>query len=200
MSENIEYTNEELNMLILKNTLKMLYIRNLINYDDIENYLSHVNKNKYIFEIKLKNKSIYSIYLLNIPITTITNGSSLDEYLSENININKILIAKSVSKKVVKQLYQQYQNVEFFFDYEMLEDKSEIIFIPKHRILSEEEINNLNINVNLLSYIKLFDPMTRYHNGKVGDIFEITRMSSISGYSIEYRKVIISSSDIIFPN
>ena len=200
MSENIEYTNDELNLLILKNTLKMLYIRNLINYEDIEKFLLNINKDKNIFDIKLKNDLIYSIYLLNTPITTIINGTPLDEYLSENINIHKILIAKNVSKKVVKQLYQQYQNVEFFFEYEMLEDKSEIVFIPKHRILSKEEIENLDIHENTLSYIKLFDAMTRYHNGKVGDIFEITRMSSISGYSIEYRKVITSSSDIIFPN
>jgi DNA-directed RNA polymerase subunit H (RpoH/RPB5) len=41
--------------------------------------------------------------------------------------------------------------------------------------------------------------MVRYHNGKVGDIFEIIRPSFVAGYSIEYKKVVSCSSDIIFP-
>ena len=110
MSENIEYTNKELTKLLLKNTLKMLYIRDLINFEDIESYILNIDENKNIFEIKLNNKKIYSIYLLNTSITTIISGTPLDEYLSENINIHKIVIAKNVSKKVVKQLYHQYQN------------------------------------------------------------------------------------------
>ena len=197
---SIEYTNKEILILIIENTLKMLSKRNLFNKEDIELYISKINDSKNIFEIKLNNNSLCGIYILNTPITTIISSTHLDEYLSEDINIHKILIAKSVSKKVVKQLYQEYKNIEFFFETEMLEDKSSISFIPEHRKLTKEEIDNLHIEEQSLAYLKLFDAVVRYHNGKVGDIFEIIRPSFVSGYSIDYKKVIISSSDIIFPN
>lgn len=198
MSYNIEYNTKEILILVIENTLKMLSKRKLFNYNDIESYLKNINDSKNIFEIKLNDNSLCGIYFLNIPITTIISGTPLDEYLSENINVHKILIAKSVSKKVVKQLYQEYKNVEFFFEYEMLEDKSSISFIPEHRILSKEELAHLHIEE--YSYLKLFDPMVRYHNGKLGDVFEIIRPSFVAGYSIEYKKVITSNSDIMFPN
>jgi DNA-directed RNA polymerase subunit H (RpoH/RPB5) len=196
---SIEYTHKEILSLIIENTLKMLSKRNLFDEKDIQPYILNINFSKNIFEIKLNNNSLCGLYLLNTPITTIISGTPLDEYLSENINVHKILIAKSVSKKVVKQLYQEYKNVEFFFETEMLEDKSSILFIPQHRILSKEEINNLHIEEHSLAYLKLFDAMVRYYNGKVGDIFEITRHSIVSGYSIDYKKVVLSSSDLIFP-
>jgi len=196
---SIEYTHKEILSLIIENTLKMLSKRNLFDEKDIQPYILNINFSKNIFEIKLNNNSLCGLYLLNTPITTIISGTPLDEYLSENINVHKILIAKSVSKKVVKQLYQEYKNVEFFFETEMLEDKSSILFIPQHRILSKEEINNLHIEEHSLPYLKLFDAMVRYYNGKVGDIFEITRHSIVSGYSIDYKKVVLSSSDLIFP-
>ena len=200
MSYNIEYTNKEIILLIIENTLKMLSKRNLYNFNDIDTYLSTVNESKNIFEITLTDKSLCGIYLLNTPITTIISGTPLDEYLSENINIHKILIAKYVSKKVVKQLYQEYKNIEFFFDTEMLEDKSTISFIPEHRVLSKDEMNKLQLDEKLLGHLKLFDAMVRYHNGKIGDIFEIIRPSIISGYSVEYKKVVSGNSDILFPN
>ena len=200
MSYNIEYTNKEILLLIIENTLRMLSNRNLFDPNNIEAYLLNINESKNIFEIKLNNNSLCGIYLLNTPITTIISGTPLDEYLSENINIHKILIAKSVSKKVVKQLYQEYKNVEFFFDLELLVDKQSIQFVPKHRILSTEEIDKLNIDEMALSILKLFDAMVRYYNGKVGDIFEIIRPSIVAGYSVEYKKVMSSSFDIIFPN
>ena len=200
MTTNIEYTNKELLLIMIENTLKMLVNRELFNNNDIEKYISNVDTNKNLFEIKLINDSIYNLYILNISITTISSGTQLDDFLSENINIHKIVIGKNVSKKVVKQLYNEYKNVEFFFDYELLEDKSTIVFIPKHRKLSLDEIKEININENSFPHIKLFDAMVRYYNGKVGDIFEITRPSINSGYSIEFRKVVMSSSDIIFPN
>jgi DNA-directed RNA polymerase subunit H (RpoH/RPB5) len=198
MSNSIENTNKENIYIIIENTLKMLTKRGVYDRDNIESYLADFDESKNIFEINLNNNTLCGIYLLNTPITTITSGTPIDEYLSENINIRKIIIAKSVSKKVVKQLYHEYKNIEFFFDYELKVDKYDISFIPEHKILNKEEISNFNFQS--LPRLKLFDAMVRYHNGKVGDIFEITRNSTISGYSIDYKIVEYSSSDIIFNN
>ena len=71
MSYNIEYTNKEILLLIIENTLRMLSNRNLFDLNNIEAYLLNINESKNIFEIKLNNNSLCGIYLLNSPITTI---------------------------------------------------------------------------------------------------------------------------------
>jgi len=200
-SINVEYTNKEKILIILENILKMIERRGLINSWVDELKKLDFNDSKNIYEIILNNKSIYGIYMLNISLTTITSGTQLDDYLSENINIHKIIISKSISKKVAKQIYHEYQNCEFFFENEMLIDIPSNVFIPEHQMLNKEEkIELLNkFNESDLGKIFLFDMMTRYYNGKIGDIFRIIRPSIVAGHSVYYRKVINSSIDIIFP-
>ena len=199
MLNNIEYSNSEIILLIIENILKMLYKRNLIDFDNIKLYLSNINDKKNIFEFKIKNNKTIGVYLLNTSITTIVNGSPLDEYLSENITIPKIVIGKNVSKKVIRQLYQDYKNIEFFFEHDMLIDLPSIIYIPEHKLLNEEELNNLNLEKNLLKSIKLYDMITRYYGGNIGDIFEVSRISE-NGYPPEYRRVVNSNIDLFFNN
>jgi len=200
-SLNIEYNNIELMEEVLKNTLKMLERRHLITSWEEELKKLDINENSIIYDIFLHNNLHYSIYLLNTPLTTIVNGSHLDEYLSQDINSHKIVIGKNISKKLAKQLYQDYQNTEFFFENEMLEDIPSKIIIPEHQLLIKEEKEELlsKISENNLGKIFLFDMMTRYYNAKIGDIFRIIRKSNVAGYSIYYRKVINSPIDLIFP-
>ena len=200
-SLNIEYNNNELMIEVLTNTLKMLQRRDLILSWEDELSKLNINDNTIIYEVTLINNLVYSIYLLNTPLTTIVNGSHLDEYLSQDINIHKIIIGKNISKKIAKQLYQDYQNTEFFFENEMLEDIPAKIFIPNHKILSKEHKDEL-LEIHTegeFGKIFLFDIMSRYYNAKVGDIFRITRSSIVAGHSIYYRKIINSPIDIIFP-
>jgi len=203
MSINIEYTNKEINELIISNVLKMLERRGLINswIDNIKKINTDWTNN--IYEILLLDKSIYSIYLLNNTnnqLTTISHGVPLDDYLSNNLDIKKIVIVRSISKKAVKQILYDYKNTEFFFENEMLEDIPSKIFIPKHILLTKEEKKELAevFDEKDIGKILLFDIMTRYYNANVGDIFRIIRPSLTAGYNIYYRKVINSTIDIIF--
>jgi DNA-directed RNA polymerase subunit H (RpoH/RPB5) len=155
---------------------------------------------KTIFEIILSDKTKYSIYLVNAKLSSIVQGTPLDEYLSNNIDVHKIIIAKDVAKKVVKQIVSEYKQAEFFFESDMLEDIPSKIFIPEHHIISEEEKKELldKFSEQDLGRILLTDIMARYYGAKIGDIFKIIRPSSTAGKNVYYRKVINGSWDIIF--
>jgi len=135
MSINVEYNNKEINQIIIENVLKMLERRKVIKSwsDEYKKVVNDIG-NKSIFEIQVADKSQYSIYLVNAKLTSIVQGTPLDDYLSNNIDIHKIIIAKEVAKKVVKQVVVEYKNAEFFFETEMMEDIPAKSFIPEHYV------------------------------------------------------------------
>ena len=108
-----------------------------------KNYLVRRGIKPNIFDIEVKDKKKYSIYLVNAKLTSIVQGTPLDEYLSNNLDIHKIVVAKDVAKKVVKQIVSDYTNAEFFFESEMMEDIPSKVFIPVHQLISQEEKNEL---------------------------------------------------------
>jgi len=201
MSINIELNTREINIIVCLNILKMLYRRNLIDDIDVTmNEIANDINNKAIIEFKLIDTTKCSIYLINTKINSITSGTPIDEYLSTNIKIHKIIILKDASKKVLKQILTDYTNAEFFFEHEMLEDIPNKIFIPTHILLNDEEKQELllKFSENELSNILDMDMMSRYYGAKVGDIFKIIRPSIVAGNSIFYRKVIHGSLDLLF--
>ena len=197
-SINIEYNLKEINEIVMMNLLKMLYRRKLINsYDDEYSKLNFENNS--IVEINLNNNKICSIYFLNIKLTTITQNTPLDEFLSNNDNI-KIVIAKEVAKKVVKQILTDYKNAEFFFEHEMMEDIPSKHFIPEHQLLNIEEKAEILTKFSECEFSRILvtDAMARYYGAKIGDIFRIIRPSFTAGKSIFYRRVVNGSIDILF--
>lgn len=202
MSINVEYNNKEINQLVVENTLKMLERRKMIKswvseYDKITDVSS-----KTIFEIQLEDKTNCGIYIINAKITSIVQGTPLDDYLSNRIDMHKIIIARDVAKKVVKQIVTEYKNAEFFFEHEMLEDIPSKSFIPKHILLTDEEKQEIleKFMETELSRILVTDMMSRYYGAKVGDIFRIIRPSFTAGNSILYRRVVNGSWDVLFPS
>ena len=201
MSINVEYSTKEVNQIVMRNILKMLERRKLISsWSDEFEKLGNDISNKSVFEILLSDKTKYSIYLVNAKLSSIVQGTPLDEYLSNNLDVHKIIIAKDVAKKVVKQIVSEYKYAEFFFESDMLEDIPSKIFIPEHQLMSEEEKVELldKFAEHDLGRILLTDIMARYYGAKIGDIFRIIRPSFTAGKNVYYRKVINGSWDIIF--
>ena len=68
------------------------------------------------------------------------------------------------------------------------------MLVPKHEILSKEEVEDLlrslGIKKEQLPKIKATDPIAKEIGAKVGDIVKITRDSLTAGKSIAYRLVI----------
>ncbi len=68
--------------------------------------------------------------------------------------------------------------------------------VPKHEILSEEEVKDLlskyNVTKNQLPKIFDTDPAVKELNAKIGDVIKITRKSFTAGESVYYRVVVSS--------
>ena len=197
MSISVEYNNREINQIVIENILKMLERRKVI--DSWEDKIKKISAEDFINKSNFELDKI-GIYLVNAKLTTIAQGHPLDVYLSNNLDIHKIIIAKDVAKKVVKQIANDYKNAEFFFESEMLEDIPSKIFIPKHEIIIDDERKEILDKFSEAEHGRIFltDPMSRYYGAKIGDIIKITRPSITGGKNIYYRRVVNSSWDILF--
>ena len=203
MSINIEYNVKEINDIVLTNILKMLIRRKLINLDlnSVLDLSIFKKIDTYIYNIELDNNIQFIIYMINTKINNISQYTVLNEYLVDKLDIHKIIIGMHVSKRVVKQIINDYKNTEFFFEYEMMEDLPNKIFIPEHILLNTDDKNNLLLNYSEPELAKIYstDMMSRYYDAKVGDIFKIIRPSITAGKNIFYRIVVHGSLDILFP-
>ncbi len=201
MSINVEYSNKEINQIVMENILKMLERRNLIkSWSDEFKKLGEDVGTKSIFKVVLSDKTEYGVYLVSAKLTSIVQGTPLDDYLSNNIDVHKIIVARDVAKKVVKQIVGEYKNAEFFFESDMLEDIPGKIFIPEHHLMGEDEKTELleKFAEHELGRIFITDMMARYYGAKIGDIFRIVRPSFTAGKNVYYRRVVNGSWDILF--
>ncbi len=68
------------------------------------------------------------------------------------------------------------------------------ILVPKHEILSDEEVKEilkiLGISKEQLPKIKSTDPIIKEIGAKPGDVIKITRESLTAGKSVFYRLVV----------
>ena len=195
----VEYTIKEKHQIIFENALKMLWRRNLIsNYKSILDKKSEITSNKEI-KIKLDDGSFASIYIVNGKVTSISNNSPIDDYLKDT-NILKILVIEEPSKRVFKQVIEDYTNTNTFFFQEFMEDIPSKNIIPQHILLTEEERNELLVNFKNNNLKKIFttDMMSRYFNAKVNDVFRIERLNITSGKGVDYRVVVQGKLDLLF--
>ena len=78
-----------------------------------------------------------------------------------------------------------------------MEKKIDILkhrLVPKHRIMSEKEVEELlkkyGITKDKLPKILASDPVIKAIGAKIGDVIEITRKSSVAGQTKYYRVVV----------
>lgn len=201
MSVSVEYSTKEISAIVLTNVLKMCKRRDLIdNVNTLFENLKEDFVNKGFIELKIKDNTKISIYQFTGKVTSIVQGSPLDDYLKTSVDIHKIVIMKEPTKRSAKQITTEYPNVEFFFEYEMMEDIPSKMFIPEHTLLFEDEKKAfLEIfKENELAKINDSDIMSRYYAAKVGDIFKIVRPSLTAGKNIFYRKVVPGNINQLF--
>jgi len=201
MSVNVEYSTKEIFTIVLTNTLLMLGRRKLLKSSKkILEDLNDTFIEKGIIEFKDDNNNKISINLTPGKLTSIVQGSQLDEYLKSNLDVHKIIIIKDPSKKVIKQVITDYINAEIFMEHELMEDIPSKFFIPEHQLLTEEEKKNIleTFKETELAKINDTDIMSRYFGAKVGDIFRMIRPSITAGYNIFYRRVVSGNFNQIF--
>ena len=201
MSVNVEYSSKEVSGVVLENILKMLIRRNNIKkIDKLLEDLATPFSEKGIVEFKDDNNKKFSINLSGGKLASIIQGSQLDDYLKNNLDVHKIVIMKEPSKKVIKQIMVDYPNSEIFLEHEFMEDIPSKFFIPEHQLLTENEKENIlnTFKETELAKINDTDVMSRHFEAKLGDIFRIIRPSITAGKNIFYRRVVSGNINQLF--
>lgn len=197
----VTYDIKDTNKIIMKNFLHMLERRkNLNNYlEEYENLESSIEPNKSI-KIKLNDGNNSLIYIINDKVSSITQNSPIDDFLSSNVNLKKFVVINEPSKKTFKQITENYPNSEIFFQNEFLEDIPEKDIVPEHKLLNNEEKDELLQVLEIKNLKKIFttDMMSRYFNAQANDIFRINRKNITSGNGIDYRVVVPGKIDFLF--
>ena len=136
-----------------------------------------------------------SIHIIDQEVKNIPTNSELDSYLNKNIDHIKFLLVKNFAKKTYKQVINDYKNVEIFYIHEFLEDIPAKSYIPEHKIIVDEERNELLERFTLKEFGRIYstDMMARYYGAKLNDIFRISRPNITSGVSVYYRIVVPGS-------
>ena len=198
---NVTYTEKESNQIILSNFLKMLKRRNLISdVDQVFDSLSNSIVSNKSIKIKIDNNSHVLLYIVHGKVTSITQNSPIDDFLSNETNLMRFVIIKEPSKKTFKQISENYPNSEPFFLHEFMEDIPAKDIIPIHTPLNLEEKEELLKVIQLRNLKRIFstDMMSRYYNAKLGDVFRIERLNPTSGMGVDYRVVVQGKIDLLF--
>jgi len=201
MSElpNIEIKKNEMIDIVLTNIGIMFAHR---GYTTMENSNLPSDIIKEIHLNKLSSftlgSTLISIHIIDQEVKNISSNSPLDDYLNKNIDYTKFLLVKNFSKKTYKQITHDYKNVEIFYIHEFLEDISAKSYIPEHKIMINEERDELLETFTIKEFGRIYstDMMARYHGAKLNDIFRISRPNITSGISVYYRVVVPGSLDI----
>jgi DNA-directed RNA polymerase subunit H (RpoH/RPB5) len=147
-------------------------------------------------EQRKKYDYIYLIFIVpkieHTVQTYITSDVNEPEKLRQKFDIENI--KKDSSSPHSESDHKCYFKVELFNFRDMIINKTQHIFVPKHRLLTDEEVEKvttaLNVPKTTFPRILKTDAICKYYGGKSGDVFEITRGNIISGIELVYRIVV----------
>ena len=159
--------------------------------DDIFNKIKNIiNDDEIIFTIDNKK---YAIKFISLFLTTIKKEVSIENFLDKNQDAHKFIIINKLSDRAIKQILE-YANTEVFTIDELLIVIIDHNLVPPHYLLTPEEkelyFTTFNHHPRDMKKILVNDPVARFYNAKVGDLFKIIRPSITSGKDIDYRIVI----------
>jgi DNA-directed RNA polymerase I, II, and III subunit RPABC1 len=195
----IEKTEDDIRKSVLTNIIKMLTERRLLNKSDLEGNITKLVNTKsddLIYNINLDDKEKTKLVIKILPqkVTSVSKTSNIVDFLNTHKKYHNIVIVKELSKKADQVIKSNYPNTEIFLEEDMLINIVDHDLVPKHEILTKEEIDTFyekyNCKKRNMPKILTSDPVARYYNMKIGDICRIIRPSETSGYTVTYRLVI----------
>lgn len=200
VTSDFEYSNGEQLIIITTNILLMLKNRGLIkdiNKFNITDIVKHIKKNVF-YDINLDKqdrdgKNIYKIFIIDENIDKIINKTSTAEYIAKYPNDHKIIIINSINKNIELQVLT-YKFTEIFSKTYFMCNITEFRYVPQHILLTDEEkkqtLKEYGVPLNKYPKIMITDPLAKYYNARLHDLFKIIRPSSVAGETISYRYVI----------
>ena len=202
----LELNAEKRKKEVLTNIIKMLTNRKLLNASNLNDNIKMIltqDSDDNIYKIKLDNPEIYYdksiepyfyIKLLNQKITGISKTSNIGDFIYSKKNTPKLIIVTGITNKTLMQLKLDFPNSEIFTEAELMIDLVSHVAVPKHEMLNEEEtqifLKDYLLKKREIPKIFISDPVSKYFNAKVGQVFRIIRPSEVAGHSIYYRIVI----------
>lgn len=201
MSAKLTYNITERKNIIIENALKMIMRRGNLSESSMKKLVPNLQEKSLsndIFDFEDDNKKKWSLNIIQSKINSVNKGSPLEDYFLNNLDTKKVIIVNKPSKKLVKQIINNFKS-EVFNEYEMLEDIPSKVIVPKHIPLNEKEKNMFleNYKYSEVSKMHSTETMARYFNMKVDDIVKIVRISPNSGESIAYRHIVQGNLDLI---
>jgi DNA-directed RNA polymerase subunit H (RpoH/RPB5) len=205
----LEINSEKKKKEVLSNIVKMLTNRKLLDKNNIEKNISSLiqqESDNDVYKIKLdypevyydkSTENTYYIKLLNQKVSSIAKSSNIGDFVYDKKNAPKLIVVTGITNKARQQLQEDFKYIEVFTEQELMIDLVSHIAVPKHEMLNEEETQ-----IFLKEYLlkkreipKMFigDPVSKYFNAKVGQVFRIIRPSEVTAQSIYYRMVIKGS-------
>ena len=199
----IEMNSEKIQKTVLTNIIKMLTNRGLLKKENektnIEKVLS-IESDDLLYKIKLDTKieqhDTLIIKLILQNISSVAKNSTIMEFFNKYSQVPKIVVVKSISNKIIYNMKNdsEYPNTEIFLEVEMMINIIEHVSVPKHVLLSDTEklqvLDEYQAKHREVPDILVTDPIARYYNAKVGQMFRIHRASETSGIAPYYRLVI----------
>jgi len=142
----------------------------------------------------LTNDKPYHIKIYIYDVSSLGKYVDLVDFL-ESTDEPRIIIVLSIINKIEKTIKEKYgDNIEIFFEKELMINIIDHDFVPKHILLNEEDgkkvLDEYYARKKDLPKIYHTDPIMKYYNAKIGQIVRIIRPSELSGEAIYYRLVI----------
>jgi len=184
----------------LKTVINMLIARYWLDNDSDKYYNELLSTNKKDFidsvHVKCNNEIKVAVKFYNSKLNTFKNDKEIDNFIASYVGYHKILIVNDISLKAKKQLVGS-TGFEVFTQMEIIKDISEHHLVPKHILLNAEDnkkvMSEYNIKKKDMARIYTTDPMARYLYAQKDDIIQIIRYSVNSGYSTNYRLVVVAN-------
>jgi len=186
-----EYNEDGIKTLVFENTAKMIASRKSIDYKPIfEQFKANYDNDTTWYR---SGDDKIAIKLLFRKITTIRKIEDIEEFLDKYKDHYRFVIVSKITPKAYKQ-FIEYNNLEVFFDDDMLVNKIDHVFVPKHILLTQEEQDQIRKEYGFkrieIGIIKESDPIARYYNLKPGQIIRIERPSVNSGITVYFRQCV----------
>lgn len=205
----LELNAEKKKKEVLTNIVKMLTNRKLIDKSKLEENIAKLvsqHSDNDIYKIKLDyperyyDKSVentYYIKILNQKITGVSKSSNISDFIYSKKSAPKLIVSTGITNKASQQIIKEFPNTEVFTEQELMIDLVSHVAVPKHEILTEEEtkifLDDYLLKKRAIPKVYMNDPVSKYFNAKVGQVFRIIRPSEVAGESIYYRLVIKGS-------
>lgn len=203
----LEINSEKKRKIVLENVIRMLTNRKLLNENNIQDNIKKIisiDSDDLVYTIKLDYPEIYypkndftkNMYIKLLPqkVTGVSKSSNVGEFITLHKNHPKILIVNSITSTAHDTIRNDYSYSEVFLEKDLMIDKVQHISVPQHDLLSDDNskkvLEEYLVKKREMPKIFVSDPISKYYNARIGQIFKITRPSETSALAPYHRLVI----------